>query len=30
MLDPQVLMPFFQVVAFGLGLIGGALVGGEW
>lgn len=24
------LVPFFQVLAFGLGLIAGVLVGGEW
>lgn len=30
MLSLPDLMPFLQVVAFGLGLIGGALVGGEW
>lgn len=28
--DLHDLMPFFQVVAFGLGLISGVLVGGEW
>ncbi|WZU91002.1 minor coat protein [Thermus phage Zuza8] len=29
-MTPDLLMEFFKVVAFGLGVIAGAIVGGDW